>query len=360
MEGAYTQKGSIASASGPNPRPLTSVHVLFLTLLLLATLLLSGDAQTRRQSETIWFAPAPGSLDMRRLFEAPDEWPRARRVIDVFKFYQQHTMRNPPELVGPNSYDALVRTGAFRTLRDWGKRIALEAGSVKEFYCTADESGMRESIRGTVESLNAVQEAGATVSYLTMDEPFLSGLSPRCGGPALEPTADRLQVYMSAVRRAHPATQIGLIEAYPTFGPDDFARMLHLMRDRGVLPAFLHVDVDLNALRRDRDNFAPDMLRIFSAAVLHRIPFGIIIWGNNGDADALYAADARRLADAFHAALEGIERTPDHLIIQSWAESRTGLRITPQNLPEGVPNTHTALLNEFHRKFQIFAVPRAR
>lgn len=310
-----------------------------------------GAAQLRLR-DRFWFCPAPGSLDMLDLFESPEAWSRARGRIQVFKFYQQHTMPGPPAIVGPNSFEALVRAGAFRTIvGDWRTRIALEAGSVKEFYCTPDERGMRESVAATLRSLDAIREAGGAVTYLAMDEPFIGGLSQRCGGPAFEPTADRLRTYMTAVRAAYPAVRIGLIEAYPTFSPDDFASMLRLMRARGTPPAFLHADVDLAAMRPDRDAFGRDMIRLSDIAAAHGIPFGLIVWGSNGDADALYADDAQRLADAVHKTFRDPSLLPDHIIFQSWAESSRGLRITPSNLPEQRPDTHTWLVNTFVEQF---------
>lgn len=310
--------------------------------------------------DRVWFAPGPGTLDMLRLFEAPAEWPRARNTIDVFKFYQQHTARTAPAIVGPNSYEALARAGAFRTLTQWGKRIALEAGSVKDFYCTPDDSGMRASIAGTIDSLEAVRAAGGFVSYLAMDEPFLAGQAPQCGGPALEPTADRLRTYIAAVRLASPGTRIGLIEPYPFFPPEAFDAMLRLMRARGTPAAFLHVDVYLPALQPGQDAFGADMIRLADLAAEYRIPFGIIIWGENGDADALYAADARRLATAVARTFRSWDVMPEHLIFQSWAESRTGLRITPSNVPESSPNTHAHLVNDLYAMFRRgFRAPRS-
>src|SRR5215471_14362516 len=64
-------------------------------------------------ADRLWFAPSPGSIDYLDLFTHPDEWPLARQVISVFKFYQQHTQTPAPDLVGPNTYDALARAGAF-------------------------------------------------------------------------------------------------------------------------------------------------------------------------------------------------------------------------------------------------------
>ena len=138
--------------------------------------------------------------------------------------------------------------------------------------------------------------------------------------------------------------RIGLIEAYPSFNVDGFAAMIHLMRGRGAPPAFLHVDADLAALRAGRDDFARDMNQLAALCADERIPFGLIIWGGNGNADALYADSAMKLATAIQSAFGDWASMPDHLIVQSWAESATGRRITPTNLPENIRDTHTELL----------------
>ena len=313
-----------------------------LTALALAALIArSPDAAPR--PDRIWFAPGPGTLDYIRLFEQPDEWRRARELTSVFKFYQQHTQTPAPSIVGPNTYDALARAGAFRTLKQWGRKIALEVGAVKDFYCTPDASGMNVAISATIASVRAVEAAGGTVSYLALDEPFLAGQAAACGGPALEPTADRLLVYGRAVAQASPSIGVGLIEAYPSFAPAAFETMLQLLAARGVKPAFLHVDVDVRALRPGRDDFQRDMRQLQTICERQDVPFGFIVWGYNGDADALYARDAGRLtgdlADTFR-----WEQMPDQVVFQSWAVSSNGLLITPQNLPEDRPYTHTQIL----------------
>ena len=87
---------------------------------------------------------------MLRLFEAPEEWPRARQIMNVFEFYQGHLLTQVSAGEGPNSYTAFVKADAFRKLLRWGKRIAVEAGAVKEGYCTPDASGMQESVDRTL------------------------------------------------------------------------------------------------------------------------------------------------------------------------------------------------------------------
>jgi hypothetical protein len=321
-----------------------------LAILALASAPSAQDAAVA--ADRFWFAPSPGSLDYLRLFEHPEEWPRARQILSVFKFYQQHTQTPAPAIVGPNTYDALVRAGAFRLLAQWKKKIAIEAGAVKEFYCTPDASGMNEAIAQTVASLRAVTAAGGAVSDVSMDEPFVSGRAAVCDGPALEPTADRVATYVRGVQAQFPGVAIGLIEAYPFTSEANLERVLDLLVARGTAPAFLHVDVDSRALVRAGGDFTRDMRALRDACVKRGIAFGVIVWGYNGDADALYMLDAAVVAREIGTAFPTWRDMPDHFIAQSWAASSTGLLITPSNLPETDPDTHTNLIRELWHQFR--------
>jgi hypothetical protein len=320
---------------------MRSSRVRVLAAVLVTILVARSEAAL--DQDRVWFCPGPGTIDYVRLFEQPSEWAHARQLVSVFKFYQQHTQIPAPSIVGPNTYDSLARAGVFRTLKAWGKKTAIEVGAVKEGYCTPDASGMNAAIAGSVASVRAIENAGGSVAYLALDEPFLSGQLRVCGGPGLEATADRLAIYGAGVRQAVPNVLVGLIEAYPSFNPDAFASMIQLLATRGVKPAFLHVDVDIKALRAGRDDFARDMTRLATTCREQRIPFGIIIWGYNGDNDVLYSLDAERLAGAVAETFRW-DAMPEHLIFQSWAESATGLRITPANLPEDRQYSHTQIL----------------
>jgi hypothetical protein len=175
-----------------------------------------------------------------------------------------------------------------------------------------------------------------------MDEPFFSGRLPECDGPDPGPTLQRLQRYFAYVRFAAPAVRIGLIEPYPAFSATALDGFLTAMADRGIAPAFFHLDVDINALRRN-DTFAADVPALAARCAQLHVPFGVIITGLSGDSDPLYIQQAQNLVDRVNRAFPDVL---PQLIFQSWAESRTGLRITPTNLPETVPNTHTWLIDE--------------
>ncbi len=321
---------------------------LVLVACIAATAAASGQSSSSAvAADRIWFSPNPGTLDMRRMFEHPEEWAHARSLMRVYNFTQQHTFATPDPIVGPNSYEALVAVDAFRTLGRWGKKISLGAWAVKEFYCTDDASGMNQATSDTLKAIAAIATAGGTVNYLSMDEPWVSGRAKRCGGPALEPTADRVAFYMTTVSRAHPAIKIGLIEAYPFSSAEAIETMLRLLQARGVPPAFLHMDVDWHALKPG--DFTRDMRRLQAACRSQNIPFGIIITGYNGDADALFADDAYGIARQISAAFPTWAEMPDHIMFDSWVESSTGLRITPTNLPDNRPFTQTNLLWDIYR-----------
>lgn len=326
------------------------VRIFYLLLIALAVLAVAGiarvQAKTTVVTDRIWFSPNPGTLDMLRMFEHPEEWTRARELMNVYNITQQHTYVTDA-IVGPNTYGELVRVDAFRKLVRWRKKLSIGVGVVKEFFCTSDPSGMNEPIAKTLDAVAAVIAAGGKVDYLSMDEPWVSGRSKKCGGPALEPTADRVALYMSSVARVYPTVKIGLIEAYPFSSADAIESMLSLLRARGVPPAFLHMDVDWHSLKPGE--FARDMRRLRDVCRAQNMPFGIIITGYDGDADALYAVDASGIAHLIAETFLRWSDMPDHLMFDSWVESSTGLRITPSNLPEAAQYTHTRLMFEIFR-----------
>jgi hypothetical protein len=330
----------------------------FVALALSLAIITTNAAQIPWPGDRIWFTPGPATVDMLRLFEASDEWVQARQKIDVLKFYQGQTLTVPSPGDGPNRYDAFVRVDAFRKLLRWGIRIAIEAGAVKEQFCTADDSGMKAAVDATVESLRNVRAAGGVVTYVAMDEPFTGGRARACGGGAFPPTADRLAVYIPAVRRAFPGIRIGLIEPYPVFTPAQFADMLQLLRDRGIAVDFLHIDAWQSDTSPAREAYGRDMIQLADLAAQYHIPFGVIIWGADGDADATYGTYALRNADALAHTFRSWDVMPQHLIIQSWALSSTGQFITPSNLPEATRYTHTWLVNQIYQMLRNARFPR--
>src|SRR4029079_1125987 len=132
-------------------------------LALVISLVLAGGTVRARafqfsktlSADRIWFSPNPGTMDRLRMFERPEEGAHARELMDVYNITQQHTFATAVPIVGPNSYEALVRVDAFRKLAGWHKKLSIGVGSVKEFYCTDDASGMNNAIAETLKAIDA-------------------------------------------------------------------------------------------------------------------------------------------------------------------------------------------------------------
>ena len=191
---------------------------------------------------------------------------------------------------------------------------------------------MDASIRATLDAVKAIEDAGGALKVHCDGRPV--GLGPRERVRRSSPRTDGRpgrHLYVRGAERppGHPhRPHRGLSDS----SADTIETIIGLLRARGTPPAFLHMDVDWHALGAGA--FARDMPRLQAFARSQNITFGIIMWGYNGDADALFAADAASMANLIADAFKTWDAMPEHLIFQSWAVSSTGLLITPSNLPE--------------------------
>ncbi len=329
------------------PRLLIGITLVAAIGLLVESQVRTATGQSPAAPKRIWFTPGPGSPDMRELFVRGAPWPVARAHVSVLKFYQGHVLDPTPSYFLPNDYHGLLGVGAFRTVtRLWHKQIGLEVGVVKSQYCSADGSAEENAIRDTIKSIWDVEAAGGHVNYLAMDEPFISGATvPQCGAPDLAPAADRVAHYIETVKKADPGVEIGLIEPYPFFSAVRIGEILDLLHSRGIVLPFFHLDAGVDVMTPAARAQVPNDLRYlagFCAALGTR--FGMIFNGDNGDSAALYANGVGLRLQLTMEAFGSWADMPDDLIFQSWAQSSTGQKIVPPNLPETTPDTHTNLI----------------
>ena len=248
----------------------------------------------------VWFAPAPASLDLRDLFldgrkNPAVDWQDVREQVQVFKFYTAQLLDNN-EASWPNTFEALRDVRAFRKLVDWRLAIAIEVASVKEYSCdsAAAVAGLARAL------MDRIEREDAWVSYLALDEPFLSGAYD-CHQPEAR-TAALVADFTRTVAPQRPKLKIGLIEPYPTFRVDQLARFFRLVEEQGGRLDFLHLDVDMSVVRalqaRDAIDLAGDLRTLDAFARARGIPFGYIVWGNAGESDSgvLRGGDDRRCA----------------------------------------------------------------
>lgn len=302
--------------------------------MVVAAALLSGACAREKQ---VWLAPNLGSPDLVAMFSEPDRWPRARARVDVFKFYSQHVL---PPAAYPcpgcegNTLDALRVAGAFTRLSGWGIETAVEAGAVKPWGCTADVTAAV-----ALDAVRGVASSGGTVRYLAMDEPLLS--AGECGYDLLQ-AARVVADFEERMKAGSPGLQVGDIEPYPRLSVAELLGWTLALRREGLALAFFHVDVDRREAVRRGVDVAADLQALREGMRLQGVPFGVILWGEDGLDDAAYAADVL----AWSRTVEGAVDRPLHVVFQSWSRSADGRYRVPRNLPEEQAASHTRLLLE--------------
>lgn len=300
-------------------------------------LLLLGLCACAREKHA-WFTPNLGSPDMLDLFTRPEQWPKARAEVQVFKFYSAQLLAEevPCPACGPNQLANLANVGAFSKLGDWGIGIGIEVAALKSWGCRAETTSVLAS-----EAIRRVQSSGGAVRYLAMDEPLLGGET--CGY-TLERSAAETAAFVRALQRDHPEVAIGDIEPYPHFDAERLATWLLALRGERVLPAFFHLDVDRAVADALPADVGGDLRSLRSACKVLGVPFGVIFWGSDATSDQAYYEEvlgwARRVAETVG--------EPEHAVFQSWVELADGSRRVPVNLPEDGPAvfSHTRLINQ--------------
>jgi hypothetical protein len=290
-------------------------------------------------SRQVWFTPNIGSPDLADLFTRPEAWSVARGRIDVFKFYAAQLIDDGVVCAacGPNRPGALERAGAIARLGEWRIAVAIEAGAVKAWDCRAELTTPVALAAG-----RRVRALGGQVRYVALDEPLLGGA--QCGlGP--EESLRRTTAFARAVRAEDPGLAVGDIEPYPVIPADVLIEWVQGLRREGAATAFFHLDVDRAHAARLASDVVGDMQSLREACRAAGIPFGVILWGDDGTSDRAYTESALRWTETVAGALGGF---PEHTLFQSWVASPDGAQRVPTNLPENdaLVFSHTRLVNE--------------
>ena len=122
--------------------------------------------------------------------------------------------------------------------------------------------------------------------------------------------------------------------------------MLRLLHDRGTGVDFLHIDAWQPDTSTAREAYGRDMIQLSDLAARSKIPFGVIIWGADGDADTTYSTYALRNAAALAHTFRGWDVMPQHVIIQSWALSSSGEYAISTVEPAGDGQLHAHLARQ--------------
>jgi hypothetical protein len=298
--------------------------------------------------QEVWITPNEASRDMIDMFTKPELWPDALKNTTVFKFYASQLQSGGAcRLCGPNTLEAFQNARAVNLLNQHGIKIAMEADSLKPHNCNHIES----AIDGASQAISGIRSMGGELSYLTMDEPFTSGLPNQNGAVfdtcnfSLNQVTEKVKSFVLGVRGISPITQVGLIEAYPYNSADQIESYLDALEAAGVKMPFLHLDFDPNYSGLEFQN---DLSKLRNYCRANGIAFGVIIVGGDGmsneSASAGAMLQARRIDETI-----GLGNQ-DHLLLQSWLDypptrGRIDQRLYPDNLPESNQSTLTGSLN---------------
>ncbi len=287
--------------------------------------------------ERVWLAPNVGAPDLRTLFTEPEAWPMSRRRVGVFQLYhgQLHATddaqcRHCEGNVRPN----LVAAGAFDRLREWGMKIAMEAGAVKHHTCSGERAA-----EVVADAIAQVESSGGWVDYIAMDEPYIGGEMVAGDGSSCrysrDQSADETARYVARLRELEPGVQVGDIEPYPYYRVPQLIGWVDALHARGVQLAFFHLDVDRNHVRQIRADLIGDLRRLRQAMSDRGIPFGVIFNAHEIEVPAGPNEDRvhhEAVMRAVHDAARSIG-SPDHAIFQSWFR-RDDRNVVPRLLPE--------------------------
>lgn len=367
--------GRYLNRIGPNGST-NEVRRVFVAVILFLSFVVGTIPQARSdQKPIIWFAPDSETPDLISLFSVPESWEETRTRVNVFKFGPAQV--GAPSSSGLNTFEDLVKVGAFQKLKQWGMSVAIEAPAVKEWDCTS-----KRAAKITLDYIQNVRSGGGEVKFVAMDEPLVSGY--RSCQLTFDEIAARTANYVRdiledpGIATLDGKIMFGDIEPYPSYSVDQLKQWINALQSHGLTPSFFHLDVDLNNVNlHPQIDLAGDLRALKAFLEQREIPFGIIFWSGRDpeSSDESYFNHVIDYVERVHAA---IGRT-DQSIFQSWVLRVSaactlavpcdwknthcsssdvrycGYHSVPINLPEGSSVfSHTRLINE---SLKILGVP---
>lgn len=288
-----------------------------------------------------WFAPLPplptsagrpytGSDDFMDLFGAGAPWSTAAGHVKVFKLYGEW-------VAGTATDQDLVQVVAGLRSRRIG--LAVEVGPLTP---TAECGSGVEGFAGTPEGLkiaHRIEQAGGTIEYLALDEPFAFGHlydGPHaCHWPA-EKIAREVADYARSMKSVFPEVQVGDIEPLWTgAGAGAFEDWLRTYaKVSGDDFPFFHLDPDFS-----RPDWMDQAKSLEGFCRARGLDFGVIYIGQ-GDTDQAFATTVEDRYVSYEARARG---RPDQVIFQSWLDKPDRV------LPETTPTSFTWLIDRYFR-----------
>ncbi|MEI6504084.1 MAG: hypothetical protein WCP21_23980 [Armatimonadota bacterium] len=274
---------------------------------------------------------------LRDLFEQPEAWRQTRGVLNALG-YADHVLNR-------QFTDDQLKAWLPR-LQEWGLKLELEVGAVKEWGPTGERTFNAES-----PLWDRFQRLGGHVASLAMDEPLccVRNSLKKPDDYAVQETAD----FIARVRQRYPQMLIGDIEPCPSIPAPELITWIGALQQRlaekGVRGLdFFRLDVDWLHYVRGHGAW-PDVKRLEDYCRSQKLPFSLIYWAadypelkRRGLADdATWTVGIMRQGNDY----ANVDGNPDQYVVESWIGAPS------QSVPESGLFTFTRSVLDFARRF---------
>jgi hypothetical protein len=273
----------------------------------------------------------------RDLFERPDDWKQTRAAINVLG-YADHVLNRQFK-------DEELRAWLPR-LQEWGLKLELEVGAVKEWATTGEKCFAAEA-----PMWDRFQKLGGKVSSIAMDEP-LCAVRNSLKKPD-EYAVHETAAFIAQVRKRYPDMLVGDIEPAPYLSTPDAIKWIDALNARlaelGVRGLdFFRLDVDWVHFVNGNHSWR-DIVAIEQYCRSKKLPFSLIYWAADYPALAQkgLADDATWYTEIMRQGYDYVMvgGAPDQYVIESWIGAPS------QSVPETEPWTFTRSVLDFTRRF---------
>jgi len=273
----------------------------------------------------------------RELFEQPDAWKQTRSAINALG-YADHVLNR--QFTDDQLQAWLPR------LQEWGLKLELEVGAVKEWGPTGEKTFDAES-----PLWDRFQRLGGRVYSIAMDEPLCCVRSSlkKPDEYAVQETAD----FIARVRQRYPEILVGDIEPCPSIPVPEMIGWIGALQQRLAEKQVRGLDffrVDVDWLHYVRGHGAwPDVKGLEQYCRSQKIPFSLIYWAADypelqrrglADDSTWYVGLMRQGYD-----YANVDGAPDQFVIESWIGAPS------QSVPETGEFTFTRSVLDFTRRF---------
>jgi len=325
------------------PRALDESKCLFFSaLVVFCSCVFSVQAQ---EGIPLRVAGPPGAnngICFRELFEHPDQWKDARSNIDMLLYAGQHFS---PGKGGQFTDDELKPW--FAQMQQWGLKLELEVGAVKEWGPTGDKTFAAEH-----PAWDRILGLGAPFASIAMDEPLscTRRLLKQPDDYAVQETAN----FIAKVRKNYPQVRVGEIEPYPSIPWEDHPKWIAALQKkladmnvRGL--DFYRLDVDWVTFDIRNKGSWNEVKKIEDYCKSVKLPFSLIYWAsgfsyfqklNVGDDSTWYV---RVMSQGY--AYASVKGRPDQYCIESWVGAPA------HSVPDSDMNAYMRSARDFFPKF---------